>query len=59
MIGTHAVAQIQCPVCTGTFLIGDVMVMRVVALAARVDSPDGPAIGVFTEYLHDYCQKKD
>lgn len=55
----HAVLQIQCPVCIGTFMVGDVIVMRVVELATRADSPAGPATGVMIEYLHDDCRKRE
>lgn len=56
MKGIHAILQIQCPVCTGAFMIGDELVMRVTELGTRTDSPNGRAIGVMVEYLHARCE---
>lgn len=55
MIGTHAVLQIQCPVCFGVFMVNDQLAMKVVEIGAASISPGGPAVGVFVEYLHNRC----
>ncbi len=56
MKGTHAILQIHCPICTGAFLVGDELVMRVVEIG--VSTVTGNPAGVGIKYLHEYCANR-
>ena len=53
MKGVHAILQAQCPICIGTFLVGDELIMRVVEMGNNAVT--GAPAGVMVEYLHKYC----
>ena len=53
MKGTHAILQDQCPVCYCMFLVGELIIMRVVERGVNIET-DSPC-GVMVEYLHECC----
>ncbi len=53
MQGIHAVLQDQCPICHYSFMLGAIIIMRVIK--QNINRETNTPYGVMVEYIHEWC----